>query len=100
MKLSKGVLNLACGIEDKNGDRVSLGDKIVVILPEISISNQSAGDVFLPEIKLLGELGLRLSTGLMLNKIKIIECDYPEESFIKNGQSIKFKRFAWDWYKK
>ncbi len=92
------IEKLQCELRDRNGDIVKLGDEIIVLIPEVHIPlPYEEEDYWLPELKVRAELKLRLSTGLCVKVLDILEG--KESDFIKIGRTIHFKRKAWEWSK-
>lgn len=68
----KADIKMQFEINDYNGNRVKLGDKIVVIFPTRDVKT-SLGDVFLAGKKVTGYLSFRISQGL---GVKLISWKY------------------------
>jgi len=101
----KGIEKLECILKDSKGKLVSLGDEIIIILPEIDETITGSDDEeyghYLSQKTIRAKLGLRLSSGLYVTILEIIERGDPDDdSCLTVGQVMNFKRFAWEWYLK
>ena len=92
-----GVHKIDVELIDENDNIVSLGDKIIVILPEI----ETESGFYLSYKILLCKLTLRLGSGLWIEVLKIIENKNKKNDNqpVYVGQKIKFKRIKYEWYK-
>lgn len=95
----KDIVNLQCDIWSRSGKLVRLGDTVRVELPEFMIDDPRTGDsvYFLEARTITARLGLRLSRGLVLHVLLIEGGDEDDDSHMKVGSVISFKRTLWDW---
>jgi hypothetical protein len=90
---------VTCELTSQNGNKVSLGDAIVVELPEVSrcMYHDDEG-LYYSAKRLKAVLMLQLSRGLLLKVVEVLEIDdEDDDSDIKPGKVIPFRRCAWKW---
>ena len=90
------IVNLQCSIWSPSGKLASLGDTLIVHLPEIDKSGPLGDGFWVSEKTIKAKLGLRLSRGLVLHVLEVIEQDEDDHQ-PKPGSVIQFKRTIWKW---
>jgi len=89
-------------ITDQNGAAVKNGDEIFVRLPCIDThDNHYESDTYASEKVLKCSLRLQLSRGLVIRVLEVVKDEDPDEDQwkIKKGDTIQFRRIAWEWWK-
>ena len=86
-------------IFDNNGNSATHGSEIIVYLPEVSYGGEYIEDFYAAAKTVRAKLILRLSGGLFIKILEVIEddgegeCDRP----VKVGEVKQFRRQAWEW---
>ena len=94
----KDIVNLQCYIFSPGGKLVTLGDTVIVELPEMDRTNGVGDMVYWVSARTItARLGLRLSRGLVLHVLSIKGGDDDDDSNMIVGSVIQFKRRAWKW---